>query len=173
MDNTIQKKICLLGDFATGKSSLARRFVYNLFEERYLSTLGVNISRKVIDLPEQSSQIRLLIWDLSGNEKFDGTRADYLRGSSGALLICDLTRIETVNRMSFFYEYFQNIRPKSPVIIIGNKSDLVDTANPNIEIINNIASQLDCMSVITSAKTGLGVELAFQTLAKLILTNHE
>jgi small GTP-binding protein len=173
MEKIIQKKICLLGDFSTGKSSLSRRFVYNIFEERYLSTLGVNISRKIIDIPEHSSQIRLLIWDLSGNEKFDGARSDYLRGSSGALLVCDLTRTETVNRMIFFSEYFQSIRPDSPIVIIGNKSDLVDSNCPTIELVNDIASRLGCMSLITSAKTGEGVEYAFHTLSNLILDHHE
>jgi len=168
----IQKKISLLGDFSTGKTSLVRRFVYDLFDERYLTTLGVNISRKVVDL-EEGTQIRLLVWDLSGNEKFDGARADYIRGSAGALLVCDLNRADTVSRLNFFKDYLYNFCPNVPVIMIGNKRDLVEEGCETIRQVETIANQCGNPCKITSAKTGTEVESAFLELSRLLLTSHE
>lgn len=171
VDSIIQKKVCLLGDFSTGKTSLVRRFVYDLFDERYMSTLGVNISRKVVDLPAQA-QVRLLIWDLSGNEKFDGARADYIKGSAGALLVCDLTRAETVARLSYFKDYLYSACPGIPLILIGNKSDLVIQGDSNVQQVESIASQANLPCKITSAKTGTEVETAFILLARMMVLPH-
>ena len=93
----ISKKVCLLGDFAVGKTSLVRRFVLNIFEDRYLSTIGVKVSRKTVVTPGPGDliELTLMLWDLAGSEEFDQVRASYLRGASGAVLVCDLTRPET------------------------------------------------------------------------------
>lgn len=167
----IQKKISLLGDFSTGKTSLVRRFVYNYFDERYMSTLGVNISRKVVDLADHS-QMRLLLWDLSGNEKFDGARSDYIRGTSGALLVGDLTRAETIARLSFFKDYLYDSNPGIPVIMIGNKVDLVEPDYETIKQLKVIADECNAPYKITSAKTGEEVESVFSILAQLMTVSQ-
>jgi small GTP-binding protein len=168
----IQKKVCLLGDFSTGKTSLVRRFVYNLFDERYMSTLGVNISRKEVSLSE-NKPVHLLIWDLSGNEKFDGARIDYIRGSSGALVVCDLTRFDTISRLSYFKEYLYTICPDVPVIMIGNKADLVSDSDNSIKQVETIAVKDSNPFVITSAKTGVAVETAFINLVKMMVPVYD
>jgi len=137
-----------------------------------MSTLGVNITRKVVNLPDQV-QTRLLIWDLSGNEKFDGARADYIRGSSGALLVCDLTREDTIDRLSYFKDYLCTYNTGIPIILIGNKSDLVETTCQSIQHIKKIASEHQILYEITSAKTGNHVEAAFVTLARLMVAKNE
>jgi small GTP-binding protein len=171
-NSIIQKKICLLGDFSTGKTSLVRRFVYNLFDERYMSTLGVNISRKEVDL-SGGEQVRLLIWDLSGNEKFDGARPDYIKGSSGALLVCDLSRADTVAKLSHFKNYLYASCPDVPVILIGNKVDLIRDNDKTIQQIEGFASEAHFPFKITSARTGVEVEATFLMLAQLMVLSHE
>ncbi len=91
--NEIQKKVCLLGDFAVGKTSLVRRFVEGRFDDKYLSTIGVKISRKTLARPYGA--LHLIVWDLAGGEEF-GAESSYLRGAAGALIVGDLTRRETL-----------------------------------------------------------------------------
>jgi small GTP-binding protein len=167
----IQKKICLLGDFSTGKTSLVRRFVYNVFDERYMSTLGVNISRKVVDLSAEQ-WVHLMIWDLSGNEKFDGARSEYIRGASGAFLVGDLSREDTIAKLPLFRDFFYETNPDVPIIVIGNKSDLVPENSEIIEQVHEIANGFNAPCKITSAKTGDEVQSAFSQLAQLLVNFH-
>ena len=91
---TLSAKVCLLGDYAVGKTSLVRRFVYNMFDDRYLSTIGVKVSRKVVALAREDEvvELTLMLWDLAGSEEFDSVRASYLRGAVAGLIVCDLTQ---------------------------------------------------------------------------------
>jgi GTPase SAR1 family protein len=108
---TISKKVCLLGDFAVGKTSLVRWFVYNRFEEKYLSTIGVHVSRKSLSVPHASGVVDLaiLLWGIAGNNGFEKVRASYIRGSAGALLVCDLTRPETLDSLLAYVDLVRSI----------------------------------------------------------------
>ncbi|NEN93649.1 MAG: GTP-binding protein, partial [Okeania sp. SIO3H1] len=90
----ISKKICLVGDFGVGKTSLIRKFVDRQFSDQYLSTVGVKISRKKVDLPkievEKNNFLQLLIWDLEGHTKFKAIAPNYLKGASGAIVVADV-----------------------------------------------------------------------------------
>ena len=167
---TVSKKICLLGDFAVGKTSLVRRFVYSIFEDRYLSTIGVKVSRKVIALPkgDDVAELTLMLWDLAGAEEFDGVRASYLRGSSGALLVCDLTRLPTLETLGNYVAELYSAAPGVPVVIAANKSDLVDEHQVS-ELVKAASAALHAPYFLTSAKSGANVEEAFRHLGKLIL----
>jgi small GTP-binding protein len=165
-DRLIQKKICLLGDFAIGKTSLVRRFIYNMFDDRYFNTIGVNISRKEVPLSEEAT-MRLLIWDLSSNERFEKNRSDYLHGTSGALLVCDLSRPDTLKVLkSYYVDHLYKNNPQSFVVVIGNKIDLVPPDCEAIGLVMDLAAELKAPYQITSAKTGENVEAAFLSLAK-------
>jgi small GTP-binding protein len=168
----IQKKICMLGDFAIGKTSLVRRFVYNLFDDRYMNTIGVNISRKEVSLSDHLI-MRLMIWDLSATDKFNKNRSDYLHGTAGALLVCDLTRPETISKLqSHYIELLYKSNPDAFVVLVGNK---VDLANPNfgtMERVIKLASDLNVSYQITSAKTGESVESTFLLLAEGLYNSH-
>ena len=91
----IQKKICLLGDEAVGKTSLVRRYVEGRFDEKYLSTMGVTISRKTMVRPTYT--MNMLVWDMEGSPTLKKIQVNYLRGAAGALIVCDLTRRETLS----------------------------------------------------------------------------
>ena len=94
----ITQKICLLGDFSVGKTSLIRRFVENKFSDEYLSTIGVKISRKSVDVKIETKEhrVNLLVWDLEGKTKFKAITPSYLKGASGAIVVGDLTRSDTI-----------------------------------------------------------------------------
>ncbi|MCS6993535.1 MAG: GTP-binding protein [Anaerolineales bacterium] len=161
---TIQKKVCLLGEFAVGKTSLVRRFVEGRFDDRYLSTIGVKISRKSVELPH--GRINLLLWDLAGSDEFNGQiRANYLRGAAGALIVCDLTRPETLTGFHRYVEQIQTVGLSIPVVFVGNKVDLTDLRAISDDQLQAAAQQFGGQAFLTSAKTGHNVEDIFYRLA--------
>ena len=90
----IEKKICMLGSFAVGKTSLVTRFVTSIFSDRYLTTIGVKIDKKIVSLAGRD--ITLIVWDIHGDDEFQRIRTSYLRGASGYLLVVDGTRRDTL-----------------------------------------------------------------------------
>jgi small GTP-binding protein len=168
MSTLIQKKVCMLGDFAIGKTSLVRRYVYNLFDDRYFSTIGVNITRKEFVL-SADNQVNLIIWDLANNEKHTSLHPDYLHGAAGALMVCDLTRPETVDNLRLIHAELQKISPQATLVVVGNKSDLVAGDGDAARKVISIAAEINSPYQITSAKTGEGVQSAFNLLVQGIL----
>jgi len=167
MTTVIQKKICLLGEFAVGKTSLVRRFVEGSFSDRYLSTIGVKISRRVVERP--SGNLNLLVWDLAGSDEFNGQiQSNYLRGSSGAIIVCDLTRRETLAGFQRYVEQIRAIGLEIPLIFIGNKMDLLEERTISAEDLQSVAETFRCPYLLSSAKTGENTEAAFLRLAELI-----
>lgn len=167
MTRTVQKKICLLGDFAVGKTSLVRRFVYQRFEEKYQSTIGVNISRKELQL-NQHERLQMVIWDLAGGEEFSGPQANYIKGASGAMLVCDLTRAITLSTLRLYAANLQAASPGAALVIVANKSDLVAQRVLAEAQLAELAAELQAPLFMTSAKNDENVEAAFATLASII-----
>jgi small GTP-binding protein len=161
---TISKKICMVGDFGVGKTSLIRRFVDRQFSDQYLSTVGVKISRKLVE----SVNLQLLIWDLEGHTKFKGITPSYLQGASGAVVVADVSRLETIERLSEHVQLFSSINPKGAIVVALNKSDLVD--EEKLAKLTELVPVKDCERVVeiyqTSAKTGAYVDQMFQQLAE-------
>jgi len=168
MSALIQKKICVMGDLAVGKTSLTQRYVYNLFNPRYISTIGVNITRKELILSDDIF-LRLIIWHLASDDDFGKVRTNYLQGSAGALLVSDLSRPETIQTLLDHFQSLKSISPEACVVILGNKSDLLPVNNSAIRQVFAIANAINSPYYITSAKTGEGVESAFYSLAKQIV----
>jgi small GTP-binding protein len=160
---TISKKICMVGDFGVGKTSLIRRFVDRQFSDQYLSTVGVKISRKLVE----SVNLQLLIWDLEGHTKFKSIAPTHLQGSSGAVIVADVNRIETIERLKEHVQLFLSVNPKGSLIVALNKSDLVD--EEKLEQFIKIVQIQNLQQVLgiykTSAKTGSFVDEIFHKLA--------
>lgn len=162
----IQKKVCMVGAFATGKTSLVARFVRSIYSEAYQSTVGVKIDKKTVKLEDQ--EINLILWDIQGEDDFQKLRLSYLRGLSGYLLVVDGTRRATFEKALNIQKSVEQMVGQVPFILILNKSDLAE----EWEIDNTIVEELSNKgwSIIKgSAKTGLGVEEAFLTLTKKIM----
>jgi small GTP-binding protein len=161
-----QKKICLLGDFAVGKTSLIRRFVEGRFDEKYLSTIGVTVSRKVVVRGE--AQLQMLIWDLAGGEQFSGYRSNYLRGAAGALIVMDLTRPETLPSLADYAWQLRAVSSEANIVFLGNKVDLELESSVSVRQIAEAVEEFNSPLLTTSAKTGRDVDAAFQTLGALM-----
>ena len=119
----VQKKVCLLGDFAVGKTSMVRRYVEGKFDDKYLSTIGVKISRKVLE--RDGYTLNLLIWDLAGGEDFEEISQRYLLGAVGALIVCDLTRVDTLTYMKEYAERLRVSDAGAAIVLAGNKVDSI------------------------------------------------
>ena len=120
----IQKKVCMVGAFATGKTSLVARFVSSIYSEAYQTTVGVKIDKKSINLADR--EVNLLLWDVQGEDDFQKLRLSYLRGSSGYLLVVDGTRSATLEKAFALQQIIEETVGKLPFILILNKSDLLD-----------------------------------------------
>lgn len=158
----IQKKICMVGVFATGKTSLVRQFVYSKFSEKYHSTVGVKIDRREVDVA--GTQVNLLLWDLAGQDEFEKTRSSYLRGSSGIFFVVDGTRRETLTALADLLTLVQQTLGPVPTVVAINKVDLEDQWKIGDADVHGLFGEGRYV-VKTSAKTGVGVEEAFLWLA--------
>ena len=170
---TIKKKICLLGSFAVGKTSLIDRFVYNQFADKYLTTICFIISQKMLppvqDLHRrQTVQHTFLIWDIAGLEKFDHVANNYFRGASGALAVADLTRRDSIENLQQFCDKFLAVNPDASLLILGNKSDIFQDDRQTLSEIEQTAKKYETECILTSAKSGNRVEKAFLKLSQLI-----
>ncbi len=161
----LQKKICMVGAFATGKTSLVARFVNSMFSEKYHTTVGVKIDKKIININE--TNLNLILWDLYGEDEFQKLQISYLRGSSGYLLVADGTRKNTLDKALNLQTRVEEILGKVPFILLLNKWDMKNEWEiDNMEI--DAIVERGWTVIKTSAKTGLGVEEVFQTLAEKI-----
>ena len=169
----IKKKICMLGSFAVGKTSLIERFVYHRFDEKYLTTIGVKISQKVLPPVHdhhngQMIQHTFLIWDIAGLEKFDRVATNYFRGAAGALAVADLTRPDTIGDLQRFCDKFFEVNQDAHLVILGNKLDIFREDHNTLVELKKTAAHYATDFHLTSAKTGEHVEHAFVTLSEKI-----
>lgn len=159
----IQKKVCMVGAFATGKTSLVARFVSSIYSEVYQTTVGVKIDKKSVNLGEQ--EVNLILWDIQGEDDFQKLRLSYLRGLSGYLLVVDGTRRATLEKALSIQQTVEQTAGAAPFILILNKSDLKDEWEIDGTDIDEL-SQRGWIVIQGSAKTGRGVEEAFLNLAQ-------
>lgn len=170
--STITQKICLLGDFNVGKTSLVRRFIEDKFSDRYLSTVGVKVSRKSLNVTTKAEthQLNLLLWDLEGNTKFKSITPNYLKGASGSIIVADLSRSDTLNNLTQHLQLFFEVNPQGQATVALNKADLIPPEKL-AKLVENY--QLPFPRVLgvytTSAKTGDRIEQMFQELATVLV----
>jgi len=165
----ISKKIILIGDFSTGKTSLIRRFVDNQFSDTYLSTIGVKISRKTITLEDET--IQGLIWDIEGGTDKKPVNLTYVKGAHGCIIVADITRADTIGNLSSYIDIVQNIAPAAPFVLALNKADCFDITQREkiLKETMDRYKEITASIYLTSAKTGEGVEMMFKEIAQLMI----
>lgn len=170
MNDIIKKKIVVIGDAAVGKTCLIRRFVKGFFDEKYITTIGTNVTKKEVSLHDytlnRDVHIQMMVWDVLGQEGFDRVKKTAYQGAEGALVVCDLSRSETVHHIRNWIKGFRENAGDVPMIVLGNKMDLVSADSPNIYLLENITKELNLQSYHTSAKTGENVNESFNLLAE-------
>jgi small GTP-binding protein len=159
----IQKKVCMLGAFAVGKTSLVSRFVHSIFSDKYLTTIGVKIDKKSVSLLR--GEMELILWDIYGEDEFQKVRMSYLQGAAAYLLVADGTRRETLDVARSLQQGAEQEIGKVPFVLALNKVDLGDRWQVDAAALEQ-AGELGWKVVRTSAKTGEGVDEAFLILAR-------
>jgi small GTP-binding protein len=158
-------KVVVAGDGTVGKTSLVRRFCEGKFEMTRVATIGVDFQTKLVELPERT--VKLSIWDMAGQDRFQVIRSGFYRGSRAAALVFDVSAPETFASLERWRQEIVEVVPEQPFLVVGNKIDLerklaADQARA-------FAQSIQAAYVETSALTGEGVPDLFLNLAKLSL----
>ncbi len=166
----LTSKVCVVGDFAVGKTSCVERFVTNHFSEEYLSTVGVKIDTKEIGFPALGVVHKLVIWDVAGTDEFGAKELAYLRGASGFIYVADGTRPDTLTAIEHLHSQISEKYGASPFVLLINKRDLSHDWTVSDEYLDALTKSYGHV-YRTSAKTGDNVEQAITRLAELIIEN--
>ena len=159
----LSKKIILTGSFGVGKTSLFNRYINQEFSDKYLTTIGVKVNKKIVNI--DGNEISLLIWDIAGEVSQDKVPASYFLGASGIVYVTDLSRPITFKNLESDYFFLKELLPSGVIKVVANKKDLVTP-----DQIDAIAKELTRpWDYTTSAKTGENVENLFIDMARSLL----
>ena len=162
----LQKKVCMLGSFSVGKSSLVRRFIESIFSEEYHTSIGVKVDKKVVKA--EGRDVTLMLWDIHGEDVFQKVQMSYLRGMSGYLLVADGTRRQTLEEALALATRVTEMMGKTPAVLVLNKCDL--TAQWELEPDRESKLAAAGWRVFrSSAKTGESVEQVFSEITLAML----
>ena len=164
----ISKKICMLGSLSVGKTSLVEQYVNSIFSNKYLSTVGVKISKKGVNI--DGTEVSLVLWDMEGKDEYTDINMLYLRGAMGFLVVADLTRLDTFESALKIRQIVLGLLGNdTPNILLLNKSDLPDWEINDECVEEARASGIKILR--TSAKMKIDVDEAFETLTRDMLEN--
>jgi small GTP-binding protein len=159
-----RKKICLLGEYAVGKTSLVRGYVNDVFDDLYILTIGVKVTSKEIAIKQKGMKFTFAIWDIGGHLDPSDVPETYYMNAAGAILVCDSTRRETLERTKQWAYMLESQNPDGMALVLSaNKCDLQQTFTE--DELKKTADELNASYYYMSAKTGQNVENAFLYLA--------
>lgn len=182
-DYTYLAKAVLIGDGATGKTSLAENFCHGFFSTAYLMTVGANFYSEIIQIGNNGENVKVLIWDLAGQPHFKEVRSLFYLGTMICLAVFDLTRFSSLmNLEHWFNDMYKDLEESTiPTILIGNKVDLEEERSiDNKEVVRFIKflyikypgyKDMEIPYIETSAKTGENVEKAFSMVTEIFVKN--
>jgi len=163
MVETTLFKVVIVGDGTVGKTTLIRRFCEGKFHASRIATIGVDFYTQRVELP--SKLVKLSIWDMAGQERFEVVRSGFYRGSRAAALVYDVTSPISLRNLKRWREEVLRAVGNQPLLVVGNKVDLERRVQP--ELARVFASYIGAPYLETSALTGEGVTSLFETLAVL------
>lgn len=166
------KKVALIGDSAVGKTSLIRRFVIDVFDDKYIATIGAKVSKRDVEytLPDKTIYLTLMMWDILGQHDYKKMRVQGLTGAHGVILVADLTRPETIKTASeFWMPEVREVLGVPAVIFVGNKVDLAGKDSASADDLRKLGIMTDVPVFLASAKTGENVELIFKKIGETML----
>ena len=175
MDYDKSCQFLLLGNSEVGKTCLIRRYTNGIFNEDYISTIGIDYDSKKEIIDDINVQVKL--WDTAGQERFRAITPNNLRNAEGTMLVFDITNSDSFNALKDWLEsiktHFGEKNISIPIIIVGNKIDLEDKRDVEKDDANKFAQENNYKYFETSAKTGEGVDNAVRELVRQILANKD
>ena len=166
MENEIKKKICMVGTFGVGKTSLVSRFVKSIFTDKYLTTMGVKVDKKTVSLDDQ--EVTLMLWDLAGKDALTEIKPTHLAGAAGYILVADGCRASTVAGAIELQAQAEVQLGPVPFTCVVNKLDLRESWEVDEAALDSLRAR-GWQLLLTSAKSGEGVETLFTGLAERML----
>jgi len=166
--NSLAKyKLVFLGDQSVGKTSIITRFMYDSFDSQYSATIGIDFLSKTMYLEDRT--VRLQLWDTAGQERFRSLIPSYIRDSSVAVIVYDIT-----NRQSFLNtaKWIDDVRTERGndviMMLVGNKTDMAEKRQVSVEEGEQRAKEHDIMFIETSAKAGFNIKSLFRKVASAL-----
>lgn len=156
----------MLGAFSVGKTSLVSQYVHSIFSDQYLSTVGVKISKKELEVG--GLDVNLVLWDMEGRDSYADINVSYLRGAMGFFVVADGTRKETLESALAIHKLALEITGDIPCCLLLNKADLAERWEISGEMLAEVEKN-GLKTIMTSAKTGQAVSTAFESLTKDML----
>ncbi len=158
-------KIVLVGDFDVGKQEIIKRFVDNTYQGKYVTTVAVDLTVKLIEL--DGKKIKLQLWDTVGNDRYRSLTTAYFRGAQGVMIVYDVTKERSFNSLTEWYRQIEEYAcPEVVTMVIGNRCDLDLQREVSKERGQQAASQLGLKFFEVSPKTGENVAEAILSLVR-------
>ncbi len=167
----------MVGEHAVGKSSLIRKYVFNEYTDCYITTIGTKVTKKQISIQhpitKEMVDVDLMIWDIMGQKGFRRLLQDaYFYGAQGIVAVCDNTRESTLTELDTWIEGVHEISQEIPTVFLGNKCDLTDLQEIDLNELKSFSSGYESPGAyLSSAKTGVNVDLAFNVLTDRLLND--
>ena len=168
------KKVALIGDSAVGKTSLIRRFVIDVFDDKYIATIGAKVSKRDVEytLPDKTIYLTLMMWDILGQHDYKKMRVQGLTGAHGVILVTDLTRPETIKTAEqFWLPEIKEILGGAVLVLVGNKMDAAGNSSEGANSLKALGAKTNSPVILSSAKTGENVESVFKKIGETMLAS--
>jgi small GTP-binding protein len=171
VDRKVKVKVCLVGENAVGKTSLIKKFVLDIFDDSYITTIGTKITKKTMSFErDEPVSMDMMIWDIMGQASFRSLLQDaYFYGAHGVLAVADSTRASTVGSLHEWLDSTKQVVGEVPVVFLSNKVDLTDELEVTQDLLDSELAKYDSTPMFSSAKTGQNVSEAFHILGEKIL----
>ncbi|KAG5286527.1 hypothetical protein AALO_G00015810 [Alosa alosa] len=164
-------KVCLLGDTGVGKSSIVCRFVQDHFDHNISPTIGASFLTKTV--PCGNELHKFLIWDTAGQERFHSLAPMYYRGSAAAVIVYDITKLDSFQTLKKWVKELKEHGPENIVVAIaGNKNDLGDIREVPMKEAKDFAESIAAIFIETSARNAVNVEELFQKISECLAASH-
>jgi Ras-related protein Rab-8A len=172
-ERVYKAKIGLVGDQMVGKTSLARRYVIDQFNDEYIRTLGAKVSKREVYLTfdeDKAIRVDMAVWDIIGERRLAVEHMEkYFQGVQGVMAVIDITRRETLTGIEDWVSSVYDVTGEVPIHLLVNKVDLENRFKMEHGDVANLSSRVKCPFMFTSAKTGKNVETAFTDMAKKLV----
>ncbi len=171
IDRKLKVKICMVGDSAVGKTSLIKKFVLDMFDDSYITTIGTKITKRTINILDEKTSMDIMIWDIMGQASFRSLLQDaYFYGAHGVLAVIDSTRPDTLEGIHEWVQSVRHVVGDVPMVFVSNKCDLKHSMTA--EMLGKELDRYKCGFMFGSAKTGENVSEAFKLLGEAVVDKY-